>query len=105
MVRREIMNTNNLKRVCHYIIFAILLILAIGYLPSQIGVCLLCMAMMACPVSAVHRAVDFVLETCSMRITWFAILLIFMGYYPLEQFGIIEDRIRYIFDLLSSLIN
>ena len=95
------MYKKNEKSAFCYVIFFMLLALSVGYLPSQIGFNFLCMAVLICPIRQVRRAVDDALHIISGRTTWYIILLIFMGYYPMNQFLMLGERMRFILNLIE----
>ena len=96
------MNGECWRRFVHRGVFIVLLVLAVGYFPAQIGRNLLCMAMMACPFELIRGKVDFVLGCISKRGMLFLWLLICMGYYPLRDFGILMERLTMIVECFTN---
>jgi len=92
----------NPRNTLRYGIFCILVVLSLGYFPSQIGWNLFCMAMLICPFTPIRGMVDYVLGCLSKQGLLFLILLVYMGYYPLRDFSILMERITMIVEWFSN---
>ena len=98
------MDRKRIKNGYRQIVFYILLIFAMGYLPSRIGMNLLLIAILACPINPLRSWVDRFLDISSGRLTWYVILAYFLGCYPLHEYEIIMNRIRNILNLIFEWI-
>ena len=79
--------------------------LAIGYIPSRLALLFTFMAILACPIKPVYKIVDKVLELYSKRGMAFFVLLIILGFYPLEDFKLLLENISVFLRWTKGLIN
>ena len=76
-----------IREVSRWVAFLVLLVLGVGYMPSRIGLLLLYMAALACPIQDVEEGINIMLEYWSERTPWFGILLLFLAVCDPEEFS------------------
>ena len=95
------MKKYSIKRIGNNILFAILLTVASGYIPSGLSIGFLILAVLICPVTVVKEWVDQLLDAYTVRSLWIVLIIAIMGCYPATEFAIIGQRIASIANVLS----
>ena len=87
-----------------WLIFLLFFVLAIGYSPYRIARVFICLAVLTCPIDPVCNIIDRILEPYSKRAIFCLVFLVVLGFYPVKDFGILADNIRYVLLWIESII-
>ena len=93
-----------MKRVCKWILFVVLLILAVGQLPTAIGKNILILALLSLPIPAFQNAIDRLLSYSSQRLILVLAILACITRLPAEEYVAAGEQMgRFLYGIFEIL--